>query len=935
MKKLLGLFIIISLSITFSFGQKWTRVQSWGLDLEALVWANDSIGFAVGENLIIQSKDGGATWEESQVTFEGKLLAVDFWNAEIGIAVGEHGLIYKTTNSGKTWTLKNSNTKVTLSGVSFISENKLFAIGKSGIILSSIDQGETWAPTSSSTTLDLNEISKYNQDTIYIATNQGGILSSYDAGDSWAKINTGQAQHLKSVVFSTPLLGVAVGIGGTIVKTIDGGKSWSTQHSGVTTDLKKIAISPLDPRIFTIVGDSATALRSTNSANTFGKASLGAGNVRDLKSLSYKAASNHVYAVGSDGHLLHSSNAGASYKQILAGSRNHYAGADFKSDKIGYIIGNKSSAILTTNGGLSFVSRPVPEEMDLLGFDFWNSNFGYVGGEFGKIYRTGNSARNWVAVPAPTSNSITGFYLFAPSVLYATGTNGYIASSFDSGGSWSTPKESNTTTNLKDLTFFDYQVGFAIGEKGEILWSNGGTTWEKLPKLTEKDLNALAKVDSTTAIVVGNNGVILRGTNQAREWELIETGISENLHAVDFWDKYLGFIAGDNGLTLQTKDGGKTWVKIPTGTSRNLRAISAGNPLIVYAAGDDGTILKYECTIPIELGEISGANESCLTQQFYSIPDTGIIGLDIVWRVDGGEIIAGQGTHEILVEWKTAGRNGVYVSNQNFCGNGKTSSMEVIISDSPIATKPIQGEGAVCIGQNYTYSYLAQSGVEYQWNISGGEILSGQGSAEIEVSWNEVGSKEIILIQSNACGTAAAVQMPISVNSPPAQPAPISGLDRVALEEVQYEIPSEEGIIYTWEITGNGGKIIEGQGSSKVRVLWEKEGDYVLSVTPENQCNQGEKRTLPVNVNIITSVPEKETLALNIYPNPSEGILNIEFAKGKWKEVSLHNTLGQELNRIVFDENTAQLKLVDLPKGILILHFNSSKEVVTRKVLIK
>lgn len=60
--------------------------------------------------MIIRTKDGGITWEEASVQFEGKLLDVAFWNANLGVAVGENEWIYKTENSGDTWALKSSNT---------------------------------------------------------------------------------------------------------------------------------------------------------------------------------------------------------------------------------------------------------------------------------------------------------------------------------------------------------------------------------------------------------------------------------------------------------------------------------------------------------------------------------------------------------------------------------------------------------------------------------------------------------------------------------------------------------------------------------------------------------------------------------------------------------------------------------------------------------
>lgn len=935
MRKLLLLFLITLLFSTTLHAQTWTRMQSWGLDLHAIEWVNDSIGFSVGENLIIRTNDRGVSWKEVDIQFEGKLLDIAFLDEKSGFAVGENGLIFATNDSGKTWVKKQASTNNTLTSISIISENKLLIAGEGGLILSSSDQGDSWKPINSGTSLILNDISSINSDTLYIAGNQGLILFSENGGVNWNKLNSGISANLKGISFSTSLIGYAVGAEGTVIKTLDAGQTWSIQKSGVTTTLNKVAISPLDIRLITVVGDSAVALRSTNSAQTFGKANLGKNNYRNLYGLDYRGKSNQVSSVGQNGYFLNSGNAGASYSQLLAGSRNDYSGADFKSDRVGYTIGNKGSVVLTTNGGISTVYRPIPEELDLIGFDFWNNGFGYVGAKSGRMFRTGNSAASWVDVSAPTTSDITGFYLFAPSVLYVTGTDGYISSSFDSGVTWAERKESNTSEDLRDLAFFDYQFGFAIGNKGEILWSNGGTVWENLPNLTDENLNGLAKLDSTTAIVVGNKGVILRGTEKAKVWERIESGYTENFNSVDFWDENLGFISGDNGITLQTKDGGKTWIKIPTGTRRNLNGISVGNPLVVFASGDDGTLLKYICTTPIELGEISGNQASCLTTNQYSIPDTGIEGVQIVWRVDGGKITSGQGTHQIEVLWSSVGRNGVYVSNQNFCGNGRTSSMEVQVSQIASSEFQIQGQGSVCQDQTFSYNLPSSDGVTYSWSSEGGEILQGQGTSEVSIKWTKYGNTTLSVIQENSCGKSEPILLPITIQATPDKPGEINGLAQVGLWEVEYSLADQVEMNYIWEISDQSGIIVSGQGSNTIKVLWQNEGDFQLSVRNENNCGEGEARILAVNVNVITAIPEKANHSIKLYPNPSSGSARLEFGENKWTNLRVINSLGQEIQAFEIPIHSNSYYLEKLPTGLLFIQLESNSELVTKKLVVK
>lgn len=935
MQKTIGL-LFLGLFLSFqSFAQTWTRMQSWGLDLESITWADENLGFAVGENLIIRTRDGGTTWEEMTVSYDGKLLDLAFIDDSKLIAVGENGLILRSEDAGGNWSIATSGTALDLRSVHLASENNILAIGTQGLLLRSTDAGKSWEKLNSGTSQDLNDIHFANTDTAYIAANAGQLLRSVDQGNTWKEISTGQTAALNGVRFSSPLIGYAVGDAGTILKTMDAGETWTTLNSAVTTALTKVEISPLDSRIITVVGKEATALRSNNSGASFGKANLGATNTRYLKGLAYKPSSNLVFAVGQDGYLISSTNAGSSYSQRMAGIRNDFTHADFKTDRLGYFAGQNGAVYVTSNAAASVVSRPLPEQLDIQGMDFWNNSFGYIGLENGKIYRTGNSGSSWVAVPAQTPETITSFYLFATSVIYASGTNGYITRSFDSGATWDNGIISNTEEDLRDLMFFDFQYGFAIGKNGHISWSNGGNEWETLPKITNENLTALAKLDTTQAVVVGENGVILRTEDKGRTWEQIETDLTSNFSSVDFWDTSIGFISGENGLTLQTNDGGKTWRQLPSGTSRNLNAISAGNPNSAFAVGDDGTLLQYTCTTPGELGVISGSAQTCLTTGIYQIPDEEALGSEIVWRVDGGEIISGQGTPQVEVLWQTAGRNGVFVSRESFCGNGKTSFLEVLTDQIPNAESQIIGNGAVCEGETNAYSIGEMPGVTYTWTVSGGEIISGQGSAEVNILWNQTGDQSLEVLPENACGKADPVLLPVRVNTAPDQPGEISGEDLVGLWETTYTVPGVERVNYQWELSGSGASILEGQGTNTVKVLWQEEGDFILSVAAENECDLGEAQQLNVKVSVITEVPEKADLNIAIYPNPSSGTVKVQLGEGNWNSLKIVNTLGYELINRPIAAGTEEITVTDLPKGLLLFYLESRTDVLVRRVAVE
>jgi photosystem II stability/assembly factor-like uncharacterized protein len=86
--------------------------------------------------------------------------------------------------------------------------------------------------------------------------------------------------------------------------------------------------------------------------------------------------------------------------------------------------------------------------------------------------------------------------------------------------------------------------------------------------------------DHTTAIVIGQKGLILRGVrNEAGDWawSKVPSGSKETLNSVAFGSDKL-WIAGNGGLILYSVDNGKHWTELseklkPPGLTANLKRI--------------------------------------------------------------------------------------------------------------------------------------------------------------------------------------------------------------------------------------------------------------------------------------------------------------------------------------------------------------------------
>jgi photosystem II stability/assembly factor-like uncharacterized protein len=148
---------------TCDAGRTWEKINiGEQYYLRGVQFVSETEGWAVGNNAIFHSSDGGKTWN-IQATLDTEAISVHFSNQEKGWVVGFDGLILHTSDGGRTWIRQQSGTKMHFKSVWFINENTGWAVGGwevgdryedesgkpregwfEGIILRTVNGGQTW-----------------------------------------------------------------------------------------------------------------------------------------------------------------------------------------------------------------------------------------------------------------------------------------------------------------------------------------------------------------------------------------------------------------------------------------------------------------------------------------------------------------------------------------------------------------------------------------------------------------------------------------------------------------------------------------------------------------------------------------------------------------------------------------------------------------------
>lgn len=273
---------------------------------------------------------------------------------------------------------------------------------------------------------------------------------------------------------------------------------------------------------------------------------------------------------------------------------------------------------------------------------------------------------------------------------------------------------------------------------------------------------------------------------------------------------------------------------------------ASGNVTVTGAnvCGNGPTATLAVTLNPIPVPTISGADPACVGASYNYTTQSGMSGY--VWTVSaGGQITAGAGTSAVTIQWTTTGNKTITVTytSQFGCPAAAPVSKNVFVDGLPTPT--IAGSNMMCANSGL-YVYTTEEGFfDYNWTISGGgNIVSGQGTYQIEVNWTFPGNRTVSVNYENASGCAATAPatFAVTVMGRPGFAGWISGTDELCAGTtgVVYSVdPIQNATGYEWTVP-DGAMIVSGENTPEITV------DFSLSavsgevtVIGTNNCGYG------------------------------------------------------------------------------------------------
>ncbi len=479
------------------------------------------------------------------------------------------------------WNLLNPYpTMNPLTGCFFIDQKTGWAVGEYGVIIKTTDGGENWQPQGDFYQFNITDVQFIDHNTGWACGMYGEILKTTDGGINWARVSTNIPEYFIRIYFSNPSDGIAMYIGG-FYKTSDGGSTWR-RIPGSWIQLNDMHF--IDPMNGWAVGgnfSSAIALQTTDGGETWNMKAP-SGQVRLW--CTYFTSPSIGFAASESGLIFRTTNAGASWTSLQTATNLTFNSISFSNPLNGFAVAGMAAGgyvSRTTDGGNSW--QPVTTGSIYSFYDIvhLNSQTSILFGFDGYIFKTTDGGETW------SNKNRKGINVDVTSITFINRDTGWIASPYgkifkttDGGKNWVT-NVSAGLTNFKQIQFLDDLTGYAIGLEwvlnrySMILKTiDGGATWDTVFRQTQVPLYNIHFLNERMGWAVGWYSQIFKTTDGGLTW--VDKSLTQyhDFYAVKFYDELTGYAAGYSGLIFKTNDGGDTWERLNTNGARGyLRSI--------------------------------------------------------------------------------------------------------------------------------------------------------------------------------------------------------------------------------------------------------------------------------------------------------------------------------------------------------------------------
>lgn len=234
--------------------------------------------------------------------------------------------------------------------------------------------------------------------------------------------------------------------------------------------------------------------------------------------LDVSQAGKRLVAVGQQGVIVVSDDGGANWKQVESPASVMLTRVRFLTDKLGWAVGYDGTILHTANAGSSWTLQHFdPEARVLYDVLFLDTQNGIAAGAYGAFYRTADGGKTWTQQSFPLAELGQHFNRLMrldAQTLFAVGERGLLARSMDAGVTWEM---------LQSPYAGSYFGAIALGGRSVLVYGMRGNVYVA-QDVTTAPTQDPAKYDPYAAETLTDTAAIA-----ALGWRRIDSPVKESL----------------------------------------------------------------------------------------------------------------------------------------------------------------------------------------------------------------------------------------------------------------------------------------------------------------------------------------------------------------------------------------------------------------------
>jgi photosystem II stability/assembly factor-like uncharacterized protein len=268
--------------------------------------------------------------------------------------------------------------------------------------------------------------------------------------------------------------------------------------------------------------------------------------------LDAKASGHTVVAVGAAGHILRSTDGGATWQLAAAPTRATLTGVCFPDGRNGWAVGHDAIILHSEDGGLTWAAQYQGPDLQVSFLDvcFLDAQTGFVAGAYGQFLATTDGGRTWTPRRVIEEDYFLNRITLGPAgTLYLAGEHGTLLRSADRGATW-IPIPTPYDGSFYGILPLGPKTLLAHGLRGRLYRTeDDGDTWQ-LVSTEQRGLWATTvRLRSGVIVVAGQSRLFAVSRDVGRSfapWSPgLTTGVAELVEAPD--GTPLAF--GEDGVT--------------------------------------------------------------------------------------------------------------------------------------------------------------------------------------------------------------------------------------------------------------------------------------------------------------------------------------------------------------------------------------------------